>query len=38
MNRRQLLAGLGLGGLAGLTIIYGLCLTVGRLLVRQRSA
>lgn len=27
-----------LGGLAGLTIIYGLCLTVGRLLVRQRSA
>lgn len=27
-----------LGGLAGLVIIYGICLTVGRLLVRQRSA
>ena len=27
-----------LAGLAGLAIIYGVCLTVGRLLVRQRSA
>jgi cobalt/nickel transport system permease protein len=27
-----------LAGLAGLVIIYGICLTVGRLLVRQRSA
>lgn len=27
-----------LAGLAGLGLIYGLCLTVGRLLIRQRSA
>jgi cobalt/nickel transport system permease protein len=27
-----------LAGLAGLVLIYGICLTVGRLLVRQRSA
>lgn len=27
-----------LAGLAGMAIIYGVCLTVGRLLVRQRSA
>lgn len=27
-----------LAGLAGMAIIYGICLTVGRLLVRQRSA
>ena len=27
-----------LAGLGGLALIYGLCLTVGRLLIRQRSA
>jgi hypothetical protein len=27
-----------LGGLAGLVVIYGICVTVGRLLIRQRSA
>ena len=27
-----------LAGLAGLVLIYGICLTVGRFLVRQRSA
>ena len=27
-----------LAGLAGMAIIYGICVTVGRLLIRQRSA